>query len=237
MITERSLFYVLTLAAVVVEVVVEGLFSLLHFLFSTPTLIRHLGGPVYWLCWKAAGYINICAARSQQCSVTQLFPRETEAKAQTRRRDGRHSLSLSLPSLCWHPVLPLLSELAASLYAGYFPVTSRQPLKSVLLSHLIKSLPFCRWVSGRWFYSCLSTTDVDWRALVWECQETINNSFSRYCKQIPKFQSRRFTGTLGSPRSGFTERLVPLVPVHSSCVRVRQENVHACLDFHTLFHF
>lgn len=79
-----SRFCVLTLALVVVE----GLFSLLHFLFSTPTLIRHLGGPVYWLCRKAAGYINICAARSQQCSLTRLLPLRNALRARRRRRRG-----------------------------------------------------------------------------------------------------------------------------------------------------
>lgn len=55
---------------------VMGLFLQIHFLFSTPTLIRYLGGPVYWLCWRTVDYINICTPLSQQCFITALFPRE-----------------------------------------------------------------------------------------------------------------------------------------------------------------
>lgn len=55
---------------------VKGLFSRIHFLSSTPTLIRYLGGPVYWLCWRTVGYINICTPLSQQCSITGPVPRE-----------------------------------------------------------------------------------------------------------------------------------------------------------------
>ncbi len=55
---------------------VMGLFLQIHFLSSTPTLIRYLGGPVYWLCWRTVDYINICTPLSQQCSITGPVPRE-----------------------------------------------------------------------------------------------------------------------------------------------------------------
>ncbi len=53
-----------------------------HFLSSTPTLIRYLGCPVYWLCWRTVDYINIGTPLSQQCSITGPVPRERW------RRDG-----------------------------------------------------------------------------------------------------------------------------------------------------
>lgn len=144
---ERPLFYVLTLAPAVV--VVEGLFSLLHFLFSTPTLIRHLGGPVYWLCRKAAGYINICAARSQQCSVTRLVPRGPSGGR------GEGVASLSRRSLAFSPAaqLRISSRRARALFPATSPgtVQSRRALKS-LLSHLIKSLPGKKKKDSGWFF-------------------------------------------------------------------------------------